>query len=246
VEEPRQVALAKKGVYCNTPVNCRKVLFRILNIEKTNIKSIWAAYVFYIYICTDMYRYVRVLWMLTVHPWGSELRHPQSGRPQERERYHVEGLFLALRAVDNHVLVFAVRHSSSFGLMCGWIFAGSPQIVSEKSVAKKKGFMSFLVRGWLFDSSSGFVYWSSGFLIHILRKIISIICMGILYSVNIYIFTIYSQSIHNIFTSGGSFSGMFSSDQACSGRTFGRIQLPLDITGLEESSQKMLQISGYD
>ena len=156
--------------------------------------------ILYIYICTDVYRYVRVLWMLTVHPWGSELRHPQSGRPQERERYHVEGLFLALRAVDNHVLVFAVRHSSSFGLMCGWIFAGSPQIVSEKSVAKKKGFMSFLVRGWLFDSSSGFVYWSSGFLIHILRKIISIICMGILYSVNIYIFTIYSQSIHNIFT----------------------------------------------
>lgn len=29
--------------------------------------------------------------------------------PEERERYHVEGLFLALRAVDNHVLVFAVR-----------------------------------------------------------------------------------------------------------------------------------------
>lgn len=28
---------------------------------------------------------------------------------QERERYHVEGLFLALRAVDNHLLVFCVR-----------------------------------------------------------------------------------------------------------------------------------------
>ncbi|CAK9073649.1 unnamed protein product [Durusdinium trenchii] len=27
----------------------------------------------------------------------------------ERERYHVEGLFLALRALDNHVLVYSVR-----------------------------------------------------------------------------------------------------------------------------------------
>eukprot|EP00435_Cladocopium_sp_Y103_P066621 s112_g28.t3 len=35
--------------------------------------------------------------------WGS------ARTPEERERYHVEGLFLALRAVDNHVLVFAVR-----------------------------------------------------------------------------------------------------------------------------------------
>ena len=33
--------------------------------------------------------------------------------PEERERYHVEGLFLALRALDNHVLVYASRHGTS-------------------------------------------------------------------------------------------------------------------------------------
>ncbi|CAK9050885.1 unnamed protein product, partial [Durusdinium trenchii] len=33
----------------------------------------------------------------------------ETGLCQERERYHVEGLFLALRALDNHVLVYSVR-----------------------------------------------------------------------------------------------------------------------------------------
>ena len=70
----------------------------------------------YIYIYVYIYIYTEVSVqksMLTLHAGKkSESRHPKSGRPQERERYHVEGLFLALRAVDNHVLVFAVRPSS--------------------------------------------------------------------------------------------------------------------------------------
>lgn len=41
--------------------------------------------------------------------YGCRQRWVQAQTPQERDRLHVEGIFLALRASDNHMLVYAVK-----------------------------------------------------------------------------------------------------------------------------------------
>eukprot|EP00931_Biecheleriopsis_adriatica_P032634 TRINITY_DN19023_c1_g1_i17.p1 TRINITY_DN19023_c1_g1~~TRINITY_DN19023_c1_g1_i17.p1 ORF type:complete len:4010 (-),score=873.77 TRINITY_DN19023_c1_g1_i17:154-12183(-) len=49
---------------------------------------------------------VLVQLLLVIDSWRS---YSKARTPEERERHHIEGIFLALRAMDNHMLVYACR-----------------------------------------------------------------------------------------------------------------------------------------